>query len=365
MVSKISQSLILTLTLLVAVSCTKKSEAPQDTNNQPQSAVKELRIFTWSQYFDDEILKKFEAETGAKVKADYFSNNEQMLAKLEVSAKGAEEGYDLILPSDYMVRNLIQLKLIQSLDKSKLTFLNDFEKEALNPEYDPGLKYSVPMAIGTTGVAINTKLLPNLKSGDISWKEIFENPAYAGKVTLLEDTKEVLQVALFIQGKNLGTATEADIKKAFEYLKAHKKQIKAFTEETRPVIEADECAICMVYSGDALSLAKTKSDLRFVIPKEGASIWTDNFAIPANAKNAELAYALMNKILSPEGAKAFTERTGYRTANKKARTLLPNDIANSQVIYPNAAEQKRLHFLVDKKEFSLLIDKEWTLLKTE
>lgn len=352
----VRKTIALALTLIL-FACT------QNTENATGEKTHELRLFTWSEYFDEELLRAFEEQTGAKVKADYFSSNEQMLAKLELAAKSGEPGYDLILPSDYMVRILIELGLIQELDAKKMPFLTDFDPAVKNPEYDPGLRHSVPLAFGTTGLAVNTKLLPKWK-GEISWKEALGNPEYAGKVTLLDDTKETLQVALFLAGKDLGSATEADIHAAFARLKNGKKQIKAFTAETRPVIESGECALCMAYSGDVLSVAKEKPEIRFVVPSDGASAWTDNFAIPKNAPNPELAYKFMALVLSADGAKRFTERTGYRTAHLKAKALLPKSVSENPIIYPSAKDLKRFHYLVDRKELSLLIDKEWTILKS-
>jgi spermidine/putrescine transport system substrate-binding protein len=174
----------------------------------------------------------------------------------------------------------------------------------------------------------------------------------------------VLQAALLANGKDLAAATEADVKEAFAYLKKHKSQLKGFTTETRPVIEADECALCMTYSGDARQVAAGKAEIKFVLPKDGVSIWTDNFAIPANSAEPELAYKFMAKILSAQEAKEFTERTGYRTFSKSAKALLPKEIAENPVIYPKAQGVK-FHYLVDKKELAALIDKEWALLKSE
>lgn len=353
MVFKIKIAALVLLTFFFA-SCTQKQESP-----------KELRIFTWSEYFDESLLKTFETENKVKIKADYFSSNEELLAKLQVSAQGSDPGYDLILPSDYMVRVMAEMNLLQPLNKSKLPFLENFEPSSLHPDYDKDLKFSVPMAIGTTGVAVNTKLLPELKGKELSWKEIWENPKFLGKVSLLDDSKEVLQSALLIKGKNIATATEQDVKDAFAYLKAHKKQIKAFTAETRPVIEGNECAICMAYSGDVLSVAKEKSEIQFNLPKEGATIWADNFAIPKNAKNIDLAHAFMAAVLSTEGAKNFTERTGYRTANLKAKAALAKDVAENSTIYPKESDRKRFVYLMERKDLALLIDKEWTLLRSQ
>lgn len=338
--------------LLTFTACTKP--APQG---------KELRLYTWSEYFDQELISEFEKETGAKVKVDYFASNEQMLTKLQLTQ--GDKGYDLILPSDYMVRTLIEMKMLKPVDKSLLPFLADFEGAAVNPPYDPGLQYSVPLAVGTTGIAWNTKLLPKLPKADkFTWKDFFETKEFAGKVTLIDDTKEVLQAALLAQGKDLAGAGEAEIKAAFTYLKTHKSQLKGFTSETRPAVEADECALCMIYSGDAYSIAKEKPEIKFILPADGATIWMDNFAIPANAAEPELSHKFIAKVLSAQGAKAFTERTGYRTFNAKGRELLSKEVSANATVHPNNPSS-HFHYIVEKKEFLPLVDKEWALLKSQ
>jgi spermidine/putrescine transport system substrate-binding protein len=335
---------ILFLSLLFFTACTRPS-------------VKELRLYTWSEYFDPAVIAQFEKESGAKVKLDYFASNEEMLAKLKLL--GNERSYDLILPSDYMVRTMIELKLLQPIKKDLLPFLADFEAEGLNPPYDPNLQFSVPLSVGFTGLAWNSKLILKLPE-PFSWKDFFENPSYKGKVTLLDDTKEVMHAALMAQGKD---ALKADqVMDAFAYLKKHKGQIKGFTSETRPTIEAGECALCMAYSGDVRSVAAEKPEIKFVIPKEGATIWTDNFAIPASSPEAELAHKFIAMMLSAEGAKAFTERTGYRTYNRKARSLLSKEVVNDEIVFPKSG---KFHFLMDHKEKSKEIESEWAQLKSE
>lgn len=327
-----------------------------------RDAAKELRLFTWSEYFTPEELREFERETGIKAKADYYSTNEEMLTKIQLTADG--DGYDLVIPSDYMVRTMIDLKLLAKLEHNRMGFLNEFPKEARHPPYDPNLEYSVPLAQGLTGLAWNTKLLPELpNAADFSWRDFFELAKLAGRVTVLDDTKEALQAVLLIRGKDLSTASAEDIRNAFAYLNAHKGQLKGFTSETRSVIEADECALCMAYSGDVLAVATGKPEIKFVRPKEGLTVWTDNFAIPKNARNVAGAYLFMAKVLSPEGARSFTNRTRYRTYQEKARALLEPEIAQSPVVY---AEPKpgEFHYLVQRNELQDLIDRAWALLKS-
>lgn len=346
------RALTLFLSLLVAASlsaCTKSPESPT------------LRLFTWSEYFNQQVIDDFTAATGVRVKLDYFSSNEEMLTKLQLTADGP--GYDLILPSDYMVRTLSGLDLLQDLDHARLAFLKDFPPEGRSPVYDPGLKHAVPLTVGTTGLAWNTKLLPKMPAR-VTWRDVFERHEWKGKVTLLDDTKEALQAALLAQGKTLAAATESDIRSAFRYLRAYKDQFKGFTTETRPAISSGECALCMAYSGDVRAVAKDHPEIKFILPVDGATIWTDNFAIPKNARNTEAAYAFLNHLLSPQAARDFTVRTGYRTFLQSAKPLLPEAVANDPLIFPPAGGPA-LHYLASPPELASLIEREWALLRAD
>ncbi len=291
------------------------------------------------------------------MKLDYFASNEEMHAKLKLLGK--ERSYDLILPSDYMVRILIEEKLVQPINKAWLPFLKDFEESGLNPPYDPGLGYSVPFSVGFTGLAWNKELLPKIPS-PISWKDFFENPSFKNQVTLLDDTKEVINAALLAQ--RIDPSKGENLSKAFPYLKKHKSQLKGFLSETRPTIEGGECGLCMAYSGDVRSIAKEKSHIAFLFPKEGVTQWSDNFAIPATSTEAELAHQFISMALSAENAKAFTERTGYRTYHKGAKALLSKDVSEDFVVYPKGG---KFHFLVNHQEQSKEVEREWAQLKSE
>lgn len=349
--------LCLLFVLLNLVACTKKDAAPK---------VRELRIFTWSDYLRPELIAEFEKENNAKVKLDFLSSNEELLAKLQLSLQSSAAGYDLIQPSDYMVVIMKKLDLLQKVDKAKLSFLKDFDPSFLTPSYDPNLEFSIPFAWGTTGLAINTKLAPKLDpNGDVSWKELFENPLYKGKTSMLEDPKEALHLALRIKGKALATATAADIDEAFAYLKKHKDNLRAITTEVRPLIEAGDCAICHAYSGEVLTVGMTRPEIKYVVPKEGATLWVDNFAIPKNAQNLDLAYAFLNKLLSAEGAKQFTEATHYATPNLASKKLLPKEFADNLFIFPDAKLKKRLQMMTERTDVMSQIEKGWTELKSE
>lgn len=347
-----------TLALLAMWSCSPK----KDSSVQSQ---KVLRVLTWSEYFKPEVIKPFESKTGIKVELDYMSNNEELLAKVQASVQGGQQGYDLILPSDYMVTTLIRLNLIKAIDKSKLSILEDFDPGFKNPEFNPGLSHSIPFSWGTTGLAVFKDDLPkSMTSKPFSWKSFFENPELKGRVTLLDDQREVLHAALLANGKRWSTAKEEDLVTAFEYLKKHKAQIKALVSEGSPAIEAKDAAVIQAYSGDVLSLAKDNSNLEYMLPSEGATIWTDTFAIPVNGASDDLAYAFINHVLEAKGAAIFTNASFYLTTNLKSLNFLEPDMIKTPGLQPSSSEFSRLYYLLDRPELLSTIDRLWTELKT-
>ena len=334
------------------------------TAKQGKIEPKELRVFTWSSYVLPQVVERFEKAHNAKVKVDFYSSNEELLAKLSSTIQAAGRGYDVIYPSDYMVSTLKKLGYLQALDHSRLPVLKEFEESFRNPNYDKGLLHSLPFSFGTTGIAVNTKLVKDFDaSKGVSWLDLLDTKTYSKKNTLLDDSKEVFHAALITLGKNWATANDADLKAAFEYLKARKKNIAMFTVETRPVLENSECAFCQAYSGDALQVAATHPEIVYMIPKEGATIWADNMAIPTNAREVELAHAFINEMVSAENAKLFAENSFFASPNKVGMANVDPRLKSNPAFMPSADAQKRLRFLEDRPEILPLIDKYWTELR--
>jgi spermidine/putrescine transport system substrate-binding protein len=342
---------LLFLTVLLTTACTSR------TNENV------LRVFTWSEYFNETSVAEFERETNSKVKLDYFASNEEMLAKVQLMASGSES-YDLLLPSDYMIGLLKSQNLLAELDHGLIPRLKELEPKAMQLPYDPGLQFSVPMAEGTTGIAWNKNVLPDLPVKlPLRWKDIFENPALKGQVTLLNDSKEVLQAGLLALGKDPSKATDADIEAAFTFLASRKNQLKGFLSETRPALEGNQCGLCMAYSGDVRSVAKEKPGIQFLRPAEGQTVWTDNFAIPLKAKNKELAHAFINFMLEGKRAKAFTERTGYKSYSTEANRLIGPALARDTVVFPGTG--LKLFFLEAHPKRTQTIERLWAHLRSK
>ncbi|MBC7690698.1 MAG: spermidine/putrescine ABC transporter substrate-binding protein [Methylotenera sp.] len=363
------------LAVTVLGGCTSKSQqgsagSGTAATTAATAPVRELHIFIWSDYISDDFIKQFEKENHAKVVLDFFSSNEEMLAKVQATVQSNSRGYDLVSPSDYMSGNMIKLGLLQPLDHSKLTFLTEYGKEFQNPTYDPGLTHVVPFSWGTSGLAVQTKLFSKFAPGldlskGLSWKTLFEDARFSKQVTLLDDAKEVLHVALLIQGKKWATATEADVRSAFTYLKAHKQNVRLFTSEPKPVMLNEECALCQTFSGDALKVMKETADVKYVIPEEGATLWTDNLAIPKNAADPALALLFMNKFLEKQAARNFTENTFFPSPNAEAMKLLDPKLTSNLSIFPAPKTFSKLSYLVERPQLLLVIDQLWTEFKSQ
>ncbi|MDX1438231.1 MAG: extracellular solute-binding protein, partial [Anaerolineales bacterium] len=135
---------LLTFTILIMTACS--------TSGGEQELAEELHVYNWSEYIDPEVYTAFEEEFGVKVIEDTFSSNEELLAKIQAGAAG----FDLIVPSDYMVEIMIEEGLLTEINKDNIPNLSNLSDLFSDPPYDPGLVYCVPYQWGTTGIGYNS-----------------------------------------------------------------------------------------------------------------------------------------------------------------------------------------------------------------
>ncbi len=182
----------------------------------------ELHIYNWSEYIDPEIYAEFEAEFGVKVIEDTFSSNEDLLAKLQAGATG----YDLIVPSDYMVEIMIELDLLAPLNYDNIPNFVNIDDLFRDPPYDPGNQYSVPYQWGTTGIGYDLDVFGD--EAPDSWGYLFDPDMaapYAGRMSMLNDSREVIGAALKYLGYSLNSTDEAQLEEAKQLLIQQKETI--------------------------------------------------------------------------------------------------------------------------------------------
>jgi spermidine/putrescine transport system substrate-binding protein len=318
----------------------EKKEAPaeQKAAQTPapapkQDAAQTLYIYNWTYYIPDEVVKDFEKEYKVKVVYDMYSSNEEMFTKL----KAGGSGYDLIFPSGDYVSIMIKENMLEEIDRSKVPNFQNIDPEVLAKiHFDEGSKYSIPYMMGAAGVAVNTKFV---KDFDKSWS-LFNREDLKGRMTMLDDMREVLGAALKSLGYSVNTKNLEELQKAKELVKQWKKQIVKFDAESfGKGFAAGEFWVVQGYQENIfLELDEAaKQDVAFFIPKEGAPMYMDNMVMLKTAKNKDLAYTFMNYIHEPKVFAQIADFLMLPSINIPARDLMqvkPNyeiaDLASSE-----------------------------------
>ena len=252
-----------------------------------------LNLFSWADNFDPEVIAEFEKQYNCKVNYDVFANNEELLAKIQ--AGGAQ--YDLIQPSDYMVATMLKLDLLEKMNMDNIPNAKNLVSTLQAPVYDPTGDHSLVYTWGITGIAYNKNYVKDVPD---SWEDLW-NPEYAGRLILLNDSRETIGMALKKNGFSNNSTDPAEVEKAFQDLKALAPNVLAFDTDTiKQKFIAEEAWIGTMWTGDASYTLKDNPNIGFVVPKEGATIWADTFAIPKGAKHKELAEKFINFIYDPK-----------------------------------------------------------------
>jgi len=327
-----------------------------------------LHIYTWSDYIAPEVIAEFEKANDCKVVVDTFDSNETMYAKLK--AGGA--GYDIITPSSYLVPLMARENLIAKLDHSKMPNVKaNFDPQFAGQILDKSFTYNVPYAVTYTGFMYAKDKIP--KGADIeSWK-VLENPAFKGKVTLMDDIREVIGAGLMSLGYSLNSRNPAEIEAAVNEVLKWKPNIRKFDAESyKTEVPSGATWIGHAYSTDTTQVIvgdeeegnAPRNDIGFALPKEGFTIAFDEMVISASAPNPDLAYAFMNYVYDGKIAKTNMEyimgpmpvKPGIDALEADYRKLIvlpPETIKRGQVLKP----------VDDDAKVKALYDKAWDRIK--
>ncbi|MBO9306087.1 spermidine/putrescine ABC transporter substrate-binding protein [Thermomicrobium sp.] len=323
---------------------------------------KELNFYNWSEYIDPDILTEFQETYGVKVTMDIYASNEDLLAKLQ----GGATGYDVIVPSDYMVSIMINLGLLEPLDYSVIKTIANIDPENLKSYYDPDNTYSVPYMWGTSGYSYDTSVLGEDLA---SWKEVFEpRPEVRGKVVMLDDQREVIGAALMYLGYEINETSDDALAKAKQLLLTQKPYVLAYSSQNNDdLLVAGEALIAHIWTGDALMSEQEKPTLRYVIPTEGCTVWQDNLCVPKTAPHKYTAMVFIDFLNRPDIAGRNANYIMYGSPNKAAREqgYIDQEVLNNPGVYPPPEVWKRLQWIKDVgEEGALKLDRLWTEIKT-
>jgi putrescine transport system substrate-binding protein len=340
-----------------------------------------LNVYNWSDYVEPTVIEAFTKETGIKVRYDTFDANETLETKL----LAGKSGYDVVVPTAYFLERQIKAGVFQKLDKSKLSNLGNVWPEIAKrlAVYDPGNQYAVNYMWGTTGIGYNVKAARGVLKIDgpvadamASWDVVF-TPENLAKfkdcgVHMLDSADDIMPAALHYLGLDPNTTQQADLDKAADLLATVRPSVRKFnSSEYLNALATGEICLMLGWSGDIKQAQKRAAEAKggvevgYAIPRGGAQMFFDNFAIPKDARNVAEAHAFIDYMLRPEVAAKNSNFLGYANGNIASQPLLDKAVLDDRTVYPDAETMKSLYLITahDQKT-QRPMNRLWTKIKT-
>jgi spermidine/putrescine transport system substrate-binding protein len=375
--------LALLLNACNAVSSTDSQPAapPSEPNEEAASSgesaesglAKELSVFNWADYIDEEVLKSYTEKYGVEIIYDTFASNEDLIAKLQAGATG----YDVIFPSGQGVAQVIELGLVSKLDHNNIPNLKNIDPKFLESPDDPGSQYCAPYQWGSTGIAYRTDVFGDTPPD--SWAYLFD-PAQAekwqaaGGINVLNDQRELIGAALKYLGYSVNDTDEAHLQQAKEVILKAKPYFKSFNSEDydESLLVPGEVVISHAWNGDAAQAASKTMDeatgespWAYIIPKEGSVIYQDGICVTASSTRKATAEHFINHLLDAQNGAAITNYTYYASPNAAAKEFILPEILSDPGIYPPQGVIDKLEYFKPLGEAIFLYDQIWTEIKSQ
>ncbi|MBW6409979.1 ABC transporter substrate-binding protein [Clostridium weizhouense] len=316
-------------------------------------------FYNCGDYIDENLLAKFEDETGIHVEYSTYDTNEIMYQKL----KSTPGSYDLVIPSDYMIQKMLKEDMLEKLNFDNITNYDYIDDNFKNLAYDPTNEYSVPYMWGTIGIIYNPDIVKeNVDSWNILWNEKYNNK----QIIMFDSMRDTIAVALKKLGYSINSTNPDEINSATKELIKQKQSLSPlyYVDEVKDKMINEEAALATVWSGDANFIKSENPKLKYVIPKEGSNKWFDAMVIPKGANNKEEAEMLIDFLCDPENSKQNVDYIGYSTPNKEAYELLDDDIKNDKGSYPTKEVLDKCEVFIDLDNSLKLYDDAWMKVKT-
>jgi len=336
-----------------------------------------VNVYNWSDYIDPKVLDDFTRETGIAVRYDTFDSNETLETKL----LAGRSGYDVVVPTAYFLERQIKAGIFLKLDKSRLPNLRNVWPEIAQrlAAYDPGNEHAVNYMWGTTGIGYNVAAMHARLGPEAtidSWDVVFK-PELLAKfkdcgVHMLDSADDIIPAALHYLGIDPNSVDPRDLEKAAALLARIRPSVRKFhSSEYLNALASGEICLVVGWSGDIKQAQKRAAEAKngitiaYAIPKEGAQMWFDNFAIPRDAPHVAEAYAFINYMLKPEVAARNTNLISYANGNLASQKFIARSVLEDRSIYPDEATMQRLYTVGARdQKAQRLINRLWTRIKT-
>lgn len=318
----------------------------------------QLKVYNWGDYIDQSVIGDFEKKYNIDVVYDEFATNEEMYAKIKAGA----DDYDILVPSDYAIKRMIDEDMLYKLDMSNIPNYKYIDDRFKNLAYDPTNEHSVPYMWGTVGILYNKTMV---KEPVDSWKILWDEK-YSKQILMLDSLRDSIGITLKMLGYSLNTKDDKELNEAKELLIKQKPLVLAYVgDEVKDKMIGGEAALAVVWSGDAIYMKRENPDLEYVIPKEGSNIWFDAVVIPKSSQHKKEAALFINYLCETEVAFKNADFIGYATPHIEAKKMLPIDLISDKSAYPEDGDLKNSEVFEDLAGSLPKYDRIWTEVKSK
>lgn len=332
--------------------------AHESTSPGRASITVTLHYFTWSDYVSPELIHEFERAHGARVVVDTFSSNEELLAKLQ----GGASGYDVTVPSDFMVSIMAAQGMLAELDLAALPNLSALEPHLQQPAFDPTHRYAVPYLWGTVGIGYDSAVVSTPPD---SWNILWDR-RYRGRISMLNDQREVFGAVLRSMGQSMNSTDPAVIEAAKHKLIAQKPLVRTYaSEHYDQLLASGDVVLAQGWGGPVARAMRDRPSIRYVVPKEGGTIWADCLVVLNSSPNKALAMQFINFLIDARVAARTSERLLFAASNREARAWIKKDLLENPAVYPPADLIPRMEWMQEVGKAMRIYDRAWTELKMQ
>lgn len=322
---------------------------------------KSVNVFAWGDILDLDVLTQFEKETGIQVNLSFYASNEELGVKMKATGG---KGYDLIMPSDYTVAQLLKEDLLQPLDRTQLDFWSKLNPALLNHAFDPSNQFSVPFEWELFGFVVDTSFFKGRPLPD-SWKAIFDKTTVDYQIAMKNDPVEVFQFAASYLFGPLQSVTEKQFQAIRKLLLKQRKWVVAYSDfRADYFIATGNAPIAISTTSYIKRIQKNFPKIQFIVPKEGSFVTIENFCIPKASNKQKYTYALLNYLYRKESltahqkrflnlppSSAYLDEMDLNPEEEKLLTLTPQEFAKFQFFKNLVPQQKVRDLWVEVKSF--------------
>jgi spermidine/putrescine-binding protein len=309
-----------------------------------------LHLYTWSDYVAPETLPRFTRETGVRVVHDTYESSEEMLARLLMGGVA----YDVVVPPTYGVQAMRATGLLQPWDGARIATRNQIAPTFRGLPFDPEGNFALPYLWGLTGIAYRADKV----TAPSSWAS-FLDPVLNGRVTMLDDMRDVIGAMLRLRGASINTTDAPALTQARGDALAAKRVLRGYkSAAVKSDLLAGDVWLAQLWNGDTRQAAAEDPRIRFVLPSEGSTLWLDSMVLLERARHPAAAHAFAAYILRPDVGAELAQATGYGTPNLGALQRVADPVP-----LPTADELARLEYQADLGRATERWDRIWTEIK--